>query len=423
MCKTAKTLISIALVCGLLTACGQEILDSRQIDNNGGLAYKHGSNDPYTGVIEFKDTIPTDLEEYWKTNVASVPGHPTEQVLSGCQERYVKGLPDGDAWCDGTGGHKAFEFHYTNKQFDGPSKLYNADTGDLIKDQSWSEGKLDGTVKTYTYDGKQLLAQVDWKEGVPDGVVKEWNIQGEQITDAIYKAGQVDSGKWGTDDGSAKTSTEYNDGKPNGKFLKLSKQGDVLQKGQYVDGLSEGTWEYRGEDTGFIIAKLSDSFLVFPINLDALGKAVLIDSHWSHGKVDGEMRGWDKDGKPMFDFHLINGLLDGPNQTVAQPSGPMKTFAIKAGQLVADPESESSAAPPTQASPVAPGAQPEVTSSINSPAEALAGGVQLPGTGNACLDDWETAYRKERGDDAIVAVDQIDEWTEECKQGKTAPKN
>lgn len=37
---------------------------------------------------------------------------------------------------------------------------------------------------------------------------------------------------------------------------------------------------------------------------------------------------------------------------------------------------------------------------------------------DACVDKWVKAYRKERGQDAIVRYDFLNEWENECKAGK-----
>ena len=424
MRKTAKTLTSAALVCSLLAACGQDTLDSRQIDTAGGLAYKHGSDDPFTGTVAFKDTIPNNLENYWTTNIASTPGRSTNaQDLTGCEEHFAKGLVDGDAFCTGTGGDKAFTLHYADEQFDGPSKLYNPETGALVKSLNWSSGKLNGETKIYTYDGKQLVSQVPWNNGQADGAVKAWNTKGEQVTDAVFKNGQIDSGTVGTDDGSTKISTEFREGKPNGQYTKLTEQGDVVQKGTFVGGLRDGAWEDRDLSVEDIIVQVTTAASAMPVNYHDISNATRVVSHWSSGKMNGEMQGWDKDGKLFFDFHFVNGVLEGPNQVVTRDTGTLQTFNLKGGQLASDAPTPEAAATATQEPQQASEAPPSGASSINSPAEALTGSVQLPGTGNKCLDDWETAYRKERGADAVVAYDQIDEWTDECKQGKTAPKN
>jgi len=418
MRKTAMMLASAALVCALLTACGQETLDSRQIDTTGGLAYKHGSDDPFTGTVAFKDTIPNNLENYWTTNIGSTPGRSTTaQDLTGCEEHFAKGLVDGDAFCTGTGGDKAFTLHYADEQIDGPSKLYNPETGALVKSLNWSGGKLNGEAKIYTYDGKQLVSQVPWNNGQADGAVKAWNTKGDQITDAVYKSGQIDSGTVGTDDGSTKTSTQFHDGKPNGPYTKLTEQGDIVQKGSFADGLRNGAWEDRDLSVEDIIVQIVTASSAMPVNYNDISNATRVVSHWSLGKVDGEMQGWDKDGELFFDFHFVNGALEGPNQVVTRETGTLQTFNLKGGQLAATDSVTSDGAAAAQTT------QPQASASTyNSPVEALTG---TPSTGaeNKCLDEWEAAYRKERGADAIIAYDQIDEWTKECKQGKTAPKN
>jgi len=38
-----------------------------------------------------------------------------------------------------------------------------------------------------------------------------------------------------------------------------------------------------------------------------------------------------------------------------------------------------------------------------------------------CVDQWVDAYRKDAGQDAVVTQDQLDEWTQWCKEGKHAP--
>lgn len=91
MDKTRVALATAVLVCAFLAGCSQETVDARQIDTNDGLVYKHGSTEPFTGNVVYKDTIPTALQTYWSTNTAGVPGRPTVYPnLAGCQEHFAK---------------------------------------------------------------------------------------------------------------------------------------------------------------------------------------------------------------------------------------------------------------------------------------------------------------------------------------------
>jgi antitoxin component YwqK of YwqJK toxin-antitoxin module len=360
MRKKQIALVAIMMICAGVMGCSRETLDSRQIDETGGLAYKHGSTEPFTGTVEFKDTIPNELQGYWTKNTAGIPGLPPVTTnLAGCEEHFTKGLVDGDATCIGTGGQPALSLHYKDELFDGPSKLYNLETGALVKDLTWSKGRLDGVVKVYTYDGKQMVNQVNWSDGSIDCSVKQWNAQGVQITDAAYKSGQIDHGTVGTDAGSVKTSTEYHDGTPNGVFTKLTDQGVVLQKGLYVDGQRSGPWEDSGLDAQNLISDINTASSILPVNYHDMIEATRVESHWIQGKVDGEMKGWDESGKPFFDLHFSNGVLDGLNQVVTRDTGSMQTFNVNAGRLVAGQASTPNASATTGQRP--PDAQPSST--------------------------------------------------------------
>jgi antitoxin component YwqK of YwqJK toxin-antitoxin module len=356
MRKKQIALVAIMMICAGVMGCSRETLDSRQIDETGGLAYKHGSTEPFTGTVEFKDTIPNELQNYWSKNTAGIQGVPLVTMnLAGCEEHFTKGLADGDASCIGTGGQTALTLRYKDEQLDGPSKLYNLETGALVKEVTWSQGRLDGLVKVYTYDGKQKTAEANWSDGSIDGSVKQWNAQGVQITDATYKAGQIVSGTIGTDNGTTRTSSVYGDGNANTSYTSSTEQGDILQKGLLVGGLRVGKWEDRDAAAAVIINQIVSGNGLLPVTSDDIVKAARIESLWINGKIDGEMRGWYKDDKPFFIFHFSNDLLDGSIQIVTRPTGTMQSFVFKAGQLVPDPvASAGTVIPPAQPMPVEP---------------------------------------------------------------------
>jgi len=57
---------------------------------------------------------------------------------------------------------------------------------------------------------------------------------------------------------------------------------------------------------------------------------------------------------------------------------------------------------------------------LNAPMPASSPPTNSPDT-EACVEHWTDAYRKEQGQDTVVTQDQLDEWAQWCKQGKTAP--
>ena len=77
----------------------------------------------------------------------------------------------------------------------------------------------------YTFDPERVAVSMDHKRGKPSGVYRAWYPNGSPLIFAVYGWGTL-HGDW----------TEYDE------------FGRVAVKGQYRDGLREGTWAFRSED-------------------------------------------------------------------------------------------------------------------------------------------------------------------------------
>ena len=195
------------------------------------------------------------------------------------------------------------------------------------------------------------------------------------------------------------------------KYFDFEAPNNLIAEGKYSDGLPDGTITIHSEVNSAVILKSGfDKGNINGVRDDydfSSGKQTA-ETHWKQGKLDGESKEWDASGVLTSDKTYKDGQRLSDQSPSAKPSNPIQRAL------------EGDVAPATPASVMASSA-PSTT--VPAPAEASTSATQNPSTGNACLDEWEDAYRKERGADAVIAFDQIDEWTDECKQGKTAPKN
>lgn len=112
--------------------------------------------------------------------------------------------------------------------------------------------------------------------------------------------------------------------------------------------------------------------------------------NWSDGVANGKEEAYDETtGKRTLEATFVNGKLHG---------------AVKqwdaSGSLVSEKTFDN-------------GVEIVVAGGAN--AES---GVIPATNADSCVDGWKAAYRKEKGEDAVIAADQIDEWRSWCAVGK-----
>lgn len=165
---------------------------------------------------------------------------------------------------------------------------------------------------------------------------------------------------------------------------------------------------------------------------DASTGKVLNAAHWENGVTNGPEQMWDREGRLVYKATFVNGKYEGEvvqydangqvKLTTIYSAGVLKrtlrpgvsdaqncvedklqTFRAYYGDRLAAPTekwlAECGGGTPSAAA--APIAEPAVAP-----------------TASSCTDAWAAAYRKERGEDAMVKRDQLDEWAAWCRQGK-----
>lgn len=146
--------ISLTLVAGLLSACGAEEVDYRQLHTIQGLLYKVGEKEPFTGIVT---NLPT----------SNAPIN-----YGSCRTEIKTGLKDGLESCQYLDGKRHTETHYSKGNKHGDERRWLPD-GFQYADLHWANGNPDGLNKMWN-DKKQPVSEIQLTNGLKTGVEKLW---------------------------------------------------------------------------------------------------------------------------------------------------------------------------------------------------------------------------------------------------------
>lgn len=354
-----------------------------------------------------------------------------------CLVSYSKGYVEGDVSCHDADGKKTIEFHLTDGKLDGQAAIY--DHGDIRSRLHWSKGRADGNQALYSASGD---------------VSHEWNeADGKKVGSETYRTpdgktianGSWDEGKFtGTQfDGHLSVYT-LDDGVKDGPFkvYKDAPGGELSIEGSYNDGIPSGKWVYHERDR--LLTELTGGTFEgqsVPEGILELLQQDYVDSvavHRSKEGLDGQIEGMDKTGKVVVSFSFADGAIQPPvlrfsstNDTKLSYTEPEILQALN-HHLSRGPAIANWALTPEQRkaeedldnqrdkrikdviSMRSPRAGDEMQQSYVVPASAQPTDAQ-------CVDQWVDAFHRENGQDAAVSADQLDEWSEWCKEGRHAP--
>lgn len=246
-------------------------------------------------------------------------------------------------------------------------------------DVNVKDGWFDGEAVCKAPRSDDKTTTMNFKEGRLDGKFKYFDsvLSPNLLAEATFN----DKGADGTltvyspRGGKAIGKIEFSDGKMDGKAETFNDNGDLLVKAAYKEGKLDGTQLHYTND----------------------GKTKIEESHWSKGQKDGDVDFFYADsGKKREHSEWKNGKLEGVAQRWDQDGKLTMDQRFKDGNQVED--------------------------KLAAAAPAAAPAAQAPATDvDACVKHWVDAFHKEQGQDAMIAADQLDEWSEWCKQGKQAP--
>ena len=172
-----------------------------------------------------------------------IDGRRSEYILA----QFSKGMYDGK--------YEVYKYSklvekgaYKDGARDGTFTEYYSD-GAVKSEKTFTNGKLNGMLKTYFTNGKPEVEQ-GYKNGVEDGIERRWHWEtGKLIVDAKYADGRPDGKQIrhiSSNVGDYVEVSNYVKGVQTGEFSQTWTNGKVRIQGEYKDGKKDGVWlEYR----------------------------------------------------------------------------------------------------------------------------------------------------------------------------------
>ena len=194
--------------------------------------------------------------------------------------------------------------HYNSHgRLEGKQVTYYKD-GSVERELYFKDGKIDGRMVRYSAKG-ELEEEQEFKDGAEDGMHKKYDRSGNLIYDCYYKNGKPHGKqtiKYVDGDGFETFESEYDNGKPVGRFVRTLASGVVTSEGQY-DG--------NHEKTGLWIDRTKEG----------LPKS---ETPYKDGKEDGFVKTYYTDGKLKEEKEYKDG----------KPTGLVKKYDFRTGNLI-----------------------------------------------------------------------------------------
>jgi len=255
-------------------------------------------------LAEFADGFYNGSHETYKNSSLATKGTYREGRLNGPFTTYR---------ADGT---VEVELTFADGKMDGTATGYYPD-GKIEQQQEYTEGKLDGMSRDYYLDG-QLAAEQGFRAGKEHGPERKFR-EGEQkpYVDRNWFEGQPDGRQYAEIDsntGDYIQVAHYERGTPVGEFLQTwADSGEVKQRGSYKDGKREGVWTSIRRD-----GKIESETTYAGGKRNGPSKTFFSDNSvekitmYADDKREGVERTFRYEGgRPASEFNYVNDRLEG----------------------------------------------------------------------------------------------------------------
>lgn len=382
----AVALITVASIS--LSGCKGENLDFRNAQINNGKVYAGDANEPFSGTLtnlpaaQLLNSQPgfQQIANAISNTGALIPASARAlQSFGGvsnaamilpaalCTVSIKDGAPNGDASCTAPQSDTVrIKANFSAAALSGDFMLYDAAGSQKLVTVSFVDGKPDGTMEIHSPNTGKLVHSTSWNKGVLNGDDKGFDEQtGNQVLQMTMIDGRIDG-----------QVTHY---APDGK--------QVTYKSQFESGVQEGKEETFDPSSGTLTGQ----------------------AEYIHGKLQDTVKRWKPDGTLIYEKHYDAGReLPVSDQVKACVAQRREAIGNIEG-LGIDAENEWEA-------------QCEQTREQGgkaSDANPVAQSVSTPVSDNpVCVNAWIAAFHHEKGDEATVSPDQIEEWRTWCAQGK-----
>lgn len=347
----------IATTLLVLSGCSKPVLDYRNAEVVNGKIYSSAANKPFTGTVT---NFPDNEILKYQDGFAGFANILAQSAFPD----DMRGARNLGITAQGmlTATTTAYcDVSVRNGLLDGKTICKAPHTDTTGTEMSFEGGSLSGEMTYYDFSlSPNRLSKGSFKDGTPDGTQTIYSVKtGNKIGVANWSDGALDGRveRYNATNGALIRRGRLKDGKLDGEVVEYSDDGKAKLR----------TAEYT---SGF---QSGDEELYY---LDGKHKE---HSQWVDGKLNGTVRRWDENGNLIQELTYKNGVQ-------------VQSDADKLRHALTDPV-------------------PAAANTAATPAANM----------DACVRAWTVAFRKERGEDAMVVADQLEEWKAWCKQGKEAP--
>jgi len=131
-------------------------------------------------------------------------------------------------------GNKVSEGREVNKLYEGEWKFYHKESKAILALENYSKGKLTGIRKVF-YPNNTINEETMYVDGVKDGVYRKYTEKGVLLEDAVYKNGEL-----------------------HGPVTYKNENGQIVAKGNFVNGRKMGMWQFYENDKMVKEVNMSD---------------------------------------------------------------------------------------------------------------------------------------------------------------------
>jgi antitoxin component YwqK of YwqJK toxin-antitoxin module len=178
----------------------------------------------------FKDGIPNGSWKIYKYNKLAEEFTYEKGILNGQNKEYYE---DGSVRILRT---------YEKGELNGPYMEYYPD-GSVKVLRNFVKGKPDGKFLQYGSNGK-IESEVNYKNGLQDGPEIRYDSESNVRSQSNYAAGKTTGKEVKNYEDYVQTANYNKEGKYDGEYSEIYTNGNIKQKGKYVNGKKDGTWEY-----------------------------------------------------------------------------------------------------------------------------------------------------------------------------------
>ncbi|VCN33738.1 toxin-antitoxin system YwqK family antitoxin [Burkholderia pseudomallei] len=360
-------LVAVAIAAVLLAGCKREVLDYRNAQMVNGKVYDGSANEPFSGKLTNVPDRSLLIEQAGYQLTAKLASIALADSVPATERNAQSFL--GRSGAETLLSGAACDVQIDGGLPDGPA-VCKAPQSEVVRiETSFKHGTLDGSFKLFGGQSDGTLLEVTFSNGQPNGTENVYSWTDHKL---------IHSFPW--NNGIAAGTEEAFD--PN--------TGALVKRATFVDGKYEGEVVHYSPD----------------------GKQIILKSTYTNGKLNGAYKEWDAAGTLVADKTYADGVevgADGSDVSACVSEWDDAYRAVPGRPAFPPAELEQQWETSCRA-----GKRP------STPPPKLPGSTvsrELPAP-SSCVDAWTAAYRREKGDDALVTTDQLGEWQFSCNAGK-----